>query len=221
MKIDGFQTNSALSFKAIHPTKFYVRCEDGKFHKVVDEDVIKLLRRKIVTQLNKDYYDKIRLTEGKPVKKEAESEKSMRERLVRFFVNRDADYRENNIVRSFSTTDIYDEPEVFILTGKSTEIVNNEAKHFEDFHSDLRERAALLSDSYGIEVEKVKKYISDRSSYEKNAIARQYYDVLSSKIKKILKRFDPNNSLFEAFFVAKVKGKNVKYELVDAKFNHK
>lgn len=221
MKIDGVQYSSSPSFGSIHPVRFYVKCEDGEFHQVVSGKVIKSLRRKLVTWLNKDYYDEIRLTESKSVKKESKNEKSLRERLVRFFVNRNSDYREKNIVRSFSTTNRYREPEVYILTGKSTELVDNAAKPFENFHSDIKERAEFLSDSYGIEVEKVKKYISAQSSVQKNIVAKQYYDVLSKTIKKILAEFDPKNSLFEVFFVPSVKGKNVKYELVNATFNHK
>lgn len=221
MKIDGNQNNSALSFSAIHPARFYVKCEDGEFHRVVSHKVIKSLRRKTVTWLNKDYYDEIRLTNGESIKKESVKDKALRERLVRFFVNRDPDYREKNIVRSFTTTNGFREPELYILTGKSAEIVDNAAKKIENFHSDLKERAEILSDGYGIELEKVKKYITDRSVFQQNAIKRNYHDSLKDTIENILKVFDPKNSLFEAYFVPHAKGKNITYELVDAKFNRK
>ena len=122
MKIESSR-NSILSFQAVHPTRYYVRCEDGTFHHVVNSDVVKTLQRKLVTWLNKDYHDTIRLTTGKPVKNESVGEKTIRERIVRFFRNRDIDYREKNIVRSFNTTNVLRETESYILTGKSANII--------------------------------------------------------------------------------------------------
>lgn len=220
MQIDGLK-NSAMSFQAIHPARYYVRCEDGRFHHAVSGDVVKTLQRKIVAWLNKDYNDEIRLTTGKPVKKESIGEKAIRERLVRFFINRDTDYRTKRVVRSFNTTNSLRETESYILTGKSAEIVENEAQSIRNFHGDIRDRAEGISEYYGIEVDKVKKYISDKAESQEMAVKRGYHDNLKKLINKFLQMFDPKNSLFEVYFIPKVKGKNVKYELVDAKLNHK
>lgn len=220
MKVEGYKF-SALSFSAVHPARYYVRCEDGAFHHVVAADVVKKLQRKLVTWLNKDYYDEIRLTAGKPIKNESNSEKVLRQRLVRFFMNRDTDYKEKNVVRSFNTTNSFQETESYILTGKSAEIIDGAAKSIRDFHGDIRDYAQGISEVYGIEVEKVKKYITDRFHGQKLAVKREYHDGLKAVIKRLLQYYNPKNSLFEAYFVPKVKGKNVKYELVDAKFNRK
>ena len=213
--------NSTLSFQAVHPARYYVRCEDGLFHHAVNSDVVKTLQRKLVTWLNKDYYDTIRLTTGKPVKNGSAGEKAIRERIVRFFRNRDVDYREKNIVRSFNTTNALRETESFILTGNSANIIDSAAKSIRNFNSELRNRAEGLSEVYGIEVHKVKKYVHDKASWEKSAVKREYHDGLKTIINRLLGHNDPKNSLLELYFVPKVKGKNVKYELVDAKLNHK
>lgn len=220
MQIEGSR-NSTLSFQAVHPARYYVKCEDGKFHHVVNSDVVKTLQRKLVTWLNKDYHDTIRLTTGKPAKNESVGEKTVRERIVRFFRNRDIDYREKNIVRSFNTTNVLRETESYILTGKSANIIDSAAKSIRDFNSDIKSRAEGLSEVYGIELNKVKKYIHDKASWQKSAVKREYHDGLKTIINRLLGYNDPKNSLLELYFVPKVKGKNVKYELVDAKLNHK
>ena len=220
MQIDGYR-HSGVSFSAIHPARYYVKCEDGNFHRAVSGEVVRTLQRKLVTWLNKDYYDEIRLTNGKPAKNETAGEKAIRERLVKFFVNRDSDYREKNIVRSFNTTNLFRETESYILTGKSAEIIDGAAKSIRDFNGDLRDRAEGLSEVYGIEVDKVKKYLSDRAAGQKLAVKREYHDGLKTVINRLLQHYNPKNTPFEAYFIPKVKGKSVKYELVDAKLNYK
>ena len=210
-------TVSKPSFGAIHPSKYYLKCEDGTFQEVVSSKVIKTLQRKLIVWLNKAHNDSLRVAQ--PAKKDAD--KNIRERLVRFFVNRDKDYRTKSYARSFFTTNRQKRNKAYILTGRSAEIVENAAKPIEKHHSDLKERAGIISDYNGIDFKEAKEYISKHSELERIAIIRDYHNKVRSTINKLLREYNPDNSLFEAYFVPHIKGKNIKYELVDAKFNGK
>ncbi len=206
------------AFCAVHPAKYYLKCEDGQFHEVLSSKVIKSLQRKLVVWLNKTHNDSLRSIQ--PIHK-TDVDKNIRERVVRFFINRDKDYRAKSYVRSFYTTNKERKTEAYILTGKSADIVEDAAKPIEMLHSYLKERAGVISDYNCIDLKEAKEFITKQAEVERMAVLRHYHNKAKFAIRRILQTIQPENSLFEAYFKPHPSGSSIKYELVDAKFNGK
>lgn len=205
------------SFGAIHPAKYYVLLDDGIYHEVRSQKLIKSLQRKIITWLNKDYNTAQKA--NKTTAKETEKSKALRERIVRFFNNRDTDYKKRPYTRSFFHTNSLGYVDTYILTGKSAEIVENAAKPIEEVNRSIKNRADAIADSGVLDFSTAKKFASSESEWELMVAARMYHDKARAAIRNILSRYSPDNSRFDAFFVPHTKGNKISYELVDAKFD--
>lgn len=210
------QNTPRTSFGAIHPTKYYVKLDDGAYHEVRSQKLIKSLQRKIITWLNKDYNS---AQKSKKQAKETAQSKALRERIVRFFNNRDSDYRKRPYTRSFYHTNSLGYVDTYILTGKSAEIVENAAKPIEDINRNIKNRADAIADFAGMDYTTAKKFAANESEWERMVAARMYHDKARTTIRNILSRYSPENSRFDAFFVPHTKGNKISYELVDAKFD--
>ena len=77
------QNTPRTSFGAIHPTKYYVKLDDGAYHEVRSQKLIKSLQRKIITWLNKDYNS---TQKSKKQAKETAQSKALREQIGRAHV---------------------------------------------------------------------------------------------------------------------------------------
>lgn len=218
--ISAYNTQNVpkTSFGAIHPTKYYVKLDDGAYHEVRSQKLIKTLQRKIITWLNKDYNS---AQKNQKSTKETPQSKALRERIVRFFNNRDTDYRKRPYTRSFYHTNSLGYVDTYILTGKSAEIVENAAKPIEDVNRSIKNRADAIADFAGLDYTTAKKFATNDSEWERMIAARMYHDKARMAIRNILSRYSPENSRFDAFFVPQTKGNKISYELVDAKFDGK
>ena len=228
MKVDKFSTparsNAKPYFGAVHPAKYYVKCEDGVFREVPSAKTIKRLQRKLVGWLNKLHHDNNRVMNGETprvIKSETPQEKSLRERLVRFFINRDKDYAQRNVVNSFYETVSSDRVNSYIFTGDSVDVIQDVAKPLGQIRGDIRERKNILSMYHGVDFDQADKYLPAKVTREEKHASHNYFNKVKNFITRIFS--NPNarvqHSVFEAYFVPHLKGKNIKYELVDAKFN--
>lgn len=228
MKVDNFSINTQSSVKpsfgAVHPAKYYIKCQDGVFREVSTAKTVKSLQRKLVTWLNKLHHDSKRIVNGEAprvIKSETEKDKTLRERLVRFFTNRDKDYAERNVVNSFYENLEDGNINSYIFTGNSIDVIQNVAKPLGQIRGDIRERKNILTMYHGVDFNQADKYLPSAMVNDESIASKNYFNKVKNFIKKVFS--NPNsqsvNSLFEAYFIPHIKGKNIKYELVDAKFN--
>lgn len=224
MKIDNVYSASAKrqnpTFKAVHPSRYFIKCEDGEFHRATMSKVVKALQRKIITWLNKDFYANEKLLNGVAPKttKESEIDQKLRERLVKFFLGNDSDYKERKIAKSFYTTNKYNEQSSIILTGDSTDIVEEAVKPLGQLRKEIKTKKDIISHYYKVTVEEAKKYLSAKDVSDEKGAKKSFHNDVKKQISEILSSFDPKNTCFDAYFVPIVKGKKVSYQLVDAKF---
>ncbi len=139
------------SFGAIHTVKYCLKAADGKFYYVSDNDVIRQLQRKLVNWLNahhNDFNRKLRGEQIKPKNMRAE-DKSMRERLVNFFINNDADYKTHRLVRSAYIDTAKDSVTPYIVTGKHATRIDDASKGIENVHRGINDRRDLNAESLG------------------------------------------------------------------------
>ena len=177
------QNTPRTSFGAIHPTKYYVKLDDGAYHEVRSQKLIKSLQRKIITWLNKDYNS---AQKSKKQAKETAQSKALRERIVRFFNNRDSDYRKRPYTRSFYHTNSLGYVDTYILTGKSAEIVENAAKPIEDINRTIKNRADAIADFAGMDYITAKEFAANESEWERMVAARMYHDKARATIRHLL-----------------------------------
>src|SRR5574344_1317932 len=191
------------SFGAIHPSKYFLKCEDGSNVEITSGELLKTLQRKLVGWLNKLHNDATNIMNGKSpktLKSEKPEEKALRERLVRFFLNHDNDYANTRVVRSYYPMNYAEKGKQFILTGHSIHFVDDAAKPIGQVKGDIRAKAEILSEYYGIGNTKAKNYVHGEQDFDLKLAQKHYYESV------------------EAYFTPKFKGKKIKYELVDAYF---
>ncbi|MBD5402972.1 hypothetical protein HDR58_09305 [bacterium] len=210
------------SFTAIHPARYFVKNGRGDYEEVACSKKIRTLQRKLISWLNRNYNDNLRALDGKPkkqIKNETTNDKSMRERLVKFFMNRDSDYNQRRVVRSFYTTNSLREQEAYILTGNSIDIVDEAAKPIGQIRRELNSRKEYIKSYYKISDKEAQKYLSAEDIMAETRVGWAYHDTVKRTIREILSIFNPNNSHFDAYFESEQKGNSIIYKLVDAKFN--
>ena len=97
------QKHPQPSFGSIHPTRCIVKWDDGYYYQATEKEVIKNLKRLIVSLLNKNINNQRRGITP-PVNPTAAWQKknALAERISRFFKNRDADYAKQDEVRTFA-----------------------------------------------------------------------------------------------------------------------
>lgn len=231
MKVNGlgFQTSSyntnnnteTPTFTALHQSRYFLKCESGEFQEITSSKVIKGLQRKLVTWLNKLHNDSTKIMQGKTpknLKSESLEEKTLRERLIRFFLNNDRDYFKHKVVRSFYTTDRNGAQKSYILTGDSISIVDEAAKPIGKKRGIIKHKTNVISEYYGIDIEKAKTYISEKEVLDVMEATRNYHNSVENAVNNILAKNRAEDTIFDAYFVPRQKGKNLVPELVDAKF---
>lgn len=214
------QRKQQVSFGAIHYTRFFVKWEDGHYYHATSPDVIKNLKRQIVSLLNKNFNNRKRgiLSPSKPTKAWLKKN-TLKNRLVKFFTNRDKDYEKRDEVRAFTRYNDNNKPDCYILTGKHVIITDEEGKVIGRTTREVNEKAEIMSDNLCISLEEAKKTIRHESEREIQSAKRSFFDNVEAEIKRVLAIPNFANSPFDAFFVAKKKGDKYIYELVDAKIN--
>ncbi len=208
-------------FGAVHPSKYFVKNQDGKYVEVKSVELVKTLQRKLIGWLNKQHNDNLNIVSGRAasVKPVNASEKPLFSRLVRFFINRDEDYKKNPIARSFYDLNRQKGAESYILTGHSISIVEDAAKPIRNVKRDIKVDSNEISDTYGLDLDKTKRFVSENSNIALLEATKTYFHSAKSVIRRVLQKFDKKNSVFEAYFTPVIKGKKVKYELENATFN--
>jgi len=223
MKIDNsFSVNTHLktpakpAFGAVHPARYFIKNIDNTYTRITDVDAIKLLQRKIVGFLNKYGNDYTMQLQGKAPKKETPADKTLRERLMRFFVYHDRDYAQRRVVCSFyDTRDNTAIP--YIFTGNSTDEVTALAKPIGQLKSALHSRIRTLCSQHHITSADARRMLPA----EEDALYRaqtNYYRTLYRIVKEEVKPEKVNNTCFDAFFEPVKKGKKNDYRLVNAEF---
>ena len=227
MKIDcsNYQVMSVKrqnpSFKAIHPSVYFIRCADGQFRRPTNPNVIKLLQRKIISWLNKPMNDTRRITDGKGLrvnKSETSLEKSMKERLVRFFMSNDKDYFTRREVRSVYITPIEGgKVSPYILTGSTVDMAGD-GKSIGKIHGKIRESRDFIMDYYGATAEQARSYVSASDARSLSMAKADYHKQSEECVRKLMKDGTVDKSVMEFFFepVITPKSKKVsKYNLVN------
>lgn len=225
MKIDNMHSVSTTaqhpSFKAVHPARYFIKCEDGEFHKATLPKTVKSLQRKIITWLNKEFYASEKRINGIAPKtvKENEIDQKLRERLVKFFLGNDRDYKERQIAKSFYSTNKYNEQSAIILTGESTDILEEAVKPLGQVRKEIKTKKDLISHYYKVTIEEAKKYLSAKDYSDELGAKKSFHEDVKKQLSKILSVYSPKNTCFDAYFEPRINGKKVSYELVDAKFH--
>lgn len=210
------------SFGSIHPVRYFIKCENGEYVQIKSPKVIKTVQRKLVTWLNKLHNETKNIMSGKTPKtrkSESELDKSLRERLVRFFVNHDWDYRQNKVVRSFYHSEKQGETIPYILTGHTTGYIDDAAKSIERKSSDIKDKAGIISEYYGIPLDEAKRFIPQSDNAELSKVKKNYCKKIAEVIKNILRQKNPSDKTLNAYFIPHIKGKDIKYELTNATFD--
>jgi hypothetical protein len=149
------------SFQAIHPTRYYIKCADGQYRKVTNNDTVQYLQKKIISWLNKTLNDNKRLIEGNPRKvshKETQHEQYMRANLERFFMANDKDYASRRVAKSIyvdSDNSLYP----YIVTGKTTDFACN-GRPIGKAHKQMNESREYVQTYYGLGAKEAEQYIS-------------------------------------------------------------
>ena len=213
------------SFTSIHKANYFVKWDDGHFYKA-PEEVVKKLQRSVIAMLNKDINDAKKpqklVTIVSPAKKENPA-KLLKDTLVKFFKSNDPDYivvRENGkeygIARSFYLN--RGDADAYIITGSNMHIVEEAARPIGRVWRNTNEVADKISSDYGIDYEKAREMVIPRNEQALSGAKTDYYEIVMKKISDILAHKNPKDTVFNAYFVPKGKGKATTYELIDAKF---
>lgn len=211
--------SSSTSFTSVHPAVYFVKGSDGKFHQVFSADIIKTLQRKMVGWLNKPYNDSVAIKKGKKPKiskVESPEDKSIRDRLVRFFYNNDPDYAKRPLVRSFYTKNNNGKIYSFILSGQSSELVEAAAKPIGQARGVIKAKKDNITKNFGIDAHRAKNYVPKEDVRELAEASKNYHEDAVKVIKTLLSQNRLRDMRFEAYFVPYMKGKEVKYQLTDA-----
>ena len=223
--IQSYNNKSAKqpSFQAIHPTLFYLKVGENSYQQVTDPELVKSLQKKITTWLNHDYNIRLKELKGLPQKTKPETPetKAIRERITRFFVNRDQDFRYPNHDRAlsyFNTHMTTGSLRSYLFTGKSAEVLDICAEKIKDVQSQIKRLTSDLEHFYGFKYSDAKERASKELEQElmlaKSNYHKRVLEVLSSPEEKA----NPVNTVFTAFFEPVTKGKKTSYNLINAEF---
>lgn len=208
------------TFTAVHPARYFVADDTGNWVRADGKDLIRTLQRKLIGYLNYAYNLSQR-AEGSKIKKESDLDKTVRERLVRFFKNRDKDYRHRECARSVYDTTYSGDLKPYILTGNSVDVANENGKIVGEAKKFIRDKINHAKYQLNMTENEAKDSLSSGDLYYRKDAANTYYKNIRTYISNILKSGNPENSTFDAYFIARKKGKRVSYELVQATLNGK
>ncbi|MCM1339207.1 MAG: hypothetical protein NC191_06015 [Muribaculaceae bacterium] len=210
------------SFEAIHPTRYFFKCEDGQFRQVTNADTIRLLQGKIVKMLNKAMNEARRAAEGKAVrvnKSETSTEKSIRERLINFMINNDRDYAQRRAVKSVYVSGAQGElMRPYILTGHTVDL-GGDGKSIGKIHGKIRETRDFVRSYYGLSDTQASTYVSAADARRLSEAKADYHNQSAQCVRNLMadKRVDkaPIDFYFEPQLTPKSK-KVSKFNLVNA-----
>ena len=205
-----------VSFCSVHPARFFVKRENGEYFQITSKESSDKFRKYLSKLLSYDY--NIQYSSNK-YKKESAEQKSIRERLVRFFKNRDIDYKNKNIASSFLRINSQNEAEVYILTGNTATIMKNAANEIVNVQHRANERTEAIMSNFQINYNKARSMIKEEINTQVSYAKSTYFHKVWDEIRKILNLNDIKNSRFDAYFEPYKSGSKIKYRLVDAKFN--
>lgn len=223
----NYQNKSTPTFGAIHPCLYYVKVGDGSYKMVTDPDLIKnTLQKKIVIWLNHDYNARMKAAQGSTVKSKPETPatKALRERLTRFFINRDEDYRIKGQDRgaSYFNTDMTTGlVRPYIFTGKSIGILDSCADRIKQVQSQIKRLTEDLQGFYGFKYAEAKAKAAAEFEPELLAAKSAYHETVMELLRSPQAKSDPKNTIFSAFFEETTKGKKKSYTLVNANFEQR
>ncbi len=223
MKINKMNYHNP-TFVAIHPSRYFIRCEDGHFRQITNPDTIRSLQGKVIKWLNQPMYDAQRTLEGAPrkVKKnESVEEKALKDRLIRFFVNNDKDYRKRQVVKS-----VYLSPQgresvsPYILTGDTVDLAGD-GKPIRKVHNNIRESREYMKAYYGVSDEQASRYISASDANRLSQAKSDYHRQSEECVRKLMRDENVDRSTINLYFepvIGKKSKKAVKFNLVNAIF---
>lgn len=223
----NYQSKSTPTFGAIHPCLYYVKVGDGSYKMVTDPDLIKnTLQKKIVIWLNHNYNARMKAAQGSTVKSKPETPatKALRERLTRFFINRDEDYRIKGQDRgaSYFNTDMTTGlVRPYIFTGKSIGILDSCADRIKQVQSQIKRLTEDLQGFYGFKYADAKAKAAAEFEPELLAAKSAYHETVMELLRSPQAKSDPKNTIFSAFFEETTKGKKKSYTLVNANFEQR
>lgn len=221
------QNKSTPTFGAIHPCLYYVKVGDGSYKMVTDGDLIKnTLQKKIITWLNHDYNKRMKAAQGSSVKSRPETPatKALRERLTRFFINRDEDYRTKGQDRAasyFNTDMTTGLVRPYIFTGRSVSVLDSCAERIKQVQSQIKRLTEDLQCFYGQKYADAKTKATAEFEPELMAAKAAYHETVMELLRSPAAKSDPKNTVFSAFFEETTKGKKKTYTLVNANFEQR
>ena len=221
------QNKSKPSFGSIHPCLYYVKTGEGSFKLVTDADLIKNnLQKKVITWLNHNYNKRLKAMVGssKPSKPETPATKAIRERLTRFFVNRDSDYRmqgQDRAASYFNTDANTGMVRPYIFTGRSVTVLDNLADNIKRVQSQIKRLTEDLQHFYGLKYADAKARAAAELEHDLMAAKSAYHEEVMTLLRSPQAKSDPKNTVFNAFFEETTKGKKTTYTLVNANFDQR
>ena len=223
----NYQNKSTPTFGAIHPCLYYVKVGDGSYKMVTDGDLIKnTLQKKIITWLNHNYNKRMKMAQGSSVKARPETPatKALRERLTRFFINRDEDYRTKGQDRAasyFNTDMTTGLVRPYIFTGRSVSVLDSCAERIKQVQSQIKRLTEDLQCFYGHKYADAKAKATSEFEPELMAAKAAYHETVMELLRSPAAKSDPKNTVFSAFFEETTKGKKKSYTLVNANFEQR
>lgn len=212
-----------ITFGAVHPVRYFIKCEDGSFHKVIESSCVKSLQRKLIGWLNQSLIAQNKISQGavvKRVKNVSSEQKSLSDRFVRFITANDGDYAANKVARSFYTENSLKEAQSYIITGDTSQMVDEAAKPIGRARRDIKGKRDIIKHFYGISENEARSYVPHQDKQKEIQAVQDFNAIVKEIIHGILNKHDPKNSLLDVFFVPHInKGKSIDYEVVNAKFN--
>ena len=208
------------SFGAIHPTRYFVKAEDGSIYQIFDAETIKTLQRQLVTWLNKDKNNEKLIKSGKSPKPENALTKELRAKFVRFLKMHDSDYAANNVAKSFSENKPGGMLDSYIFTGASTGIIDSNAQKIVQVQSSIKDRVVNVSKQHFISLEEAKKIVKKEADWELEDVKRNYFYEIKEMLRKSLSSHSPKDSKLDVFYIPVKKGKKVEYKLYNARLQH-
>ncbi len=218
-----YSSNKNVTFGAVHPVRYFMKCDDGSFHKVVEPKCVKTLQRKLIGWLNTSFNEQNKISQGSVVKKVKNvppEKKSLADRFVRFITANDGDYAANKVARSFYTENSIKEAQSYIITGDTSQMVDEAAKPIGRARRDIKGKKDIIKHYYGISEKEARSFVPHQDKQKEIQAVQDFNAVVKQKIHEILNKHDPKNSLLDVFFVPRInKGKSIDYVVVDAKLN--
>ena len=220
------QNKSKPSFGAIHPCLYYVKRGDKSYELITDAELIKnTLQKKIVTWLNRNYNARMKLATGSTVKMKPETPetKALRERLTRFFLNRDADYSvkgQDRVASYFNTDTQTGMVRPYIFTGQSVSTLDQLADRIVQVQSQIKRLTEDLH-LYGFKFSEAKAKASAELEHDLLAAKSSYHEEVMELLRSPQAKSDPKNTVFSAFFEETTKGKKKSYKLINANFEQR